>query len=83
MKIKQKKTLSCVCGVFYPIARIDYVSHHCVLLQTQKTNFFISGTRTSFFLVNFLESTSTFFLSQWKHTFLGARPPKITQAFFH
>ena len=36
MKIKQKKTLSCVCGVFYPIARIDYVSHHCVLLQTHK-----------------------------------------------
>ena len=36
MKIKQKKTLSCVCGVFYTIARTDYVSHRRVLLQTHK-----------------------------------------------
>ena len=33
---KTKKTLSCVCGVFYTIARTDYVSHHRVLLQTHK-----------------------------------------------
>ena len=37
MKIKQqKKTLRRVCGLFYTIARIDYVSHHRVLLQTHK-----------------------------------------------
>ena len=36
MKIKQKKTLSYACGVFYTIARTDYASHHRVLLQTHK-----------------------------------------------
>ena len=78
-----QKTLSCECGVFFTITRIDwhYVTSVRFTANTQITNFsFQVLVRRKSLFFNFLDSTLIFFLSEWKHIF-WARPPKIAQAF--
>ena len=70
-----QKTLSCKCGVFYTITRIDwhYVTSVCFTANAQITNFsFQVLIRRKSLFFNFLDSTSIFFLSEWQHMFLGA-----------
>ena len=70
-----QKTLSCKCGVFYTITRIDwhYVTSVRFTANTQITNFSFQVPSTSKIIIfHFLDSTSIFFLSEWKHIFLGA-----------
>ena len=79
-----KKTLSCECGVFFTIKRIDwnYVTSVRFTANTQITNFsFQVLIRRKSLVFNFLDSTSIFFLSEWKHIFLGA-PSQDRTSFF-
>ena len=79
-----KKTVSCECGVFFTIKRIDwnYVTSVRFTANTQITNFsFQVLIRRKSLVFNFLDSTSIFFLSEWKHIFLGA-PSQDRTSFF-
>ena len=74
-KTNKKKTLSWVWCLFHNYARIDW--HHVTSVRftanTQITNFsFQVLVRRKSLFFNFLDSTLIFFLSEWKHTFLGA-----------
>ena len=74
MKIKHNKNRVVSVVSFTQLRPLtDIVSHQCVLQQTHKKLTFLFQVlvqRRSLFF-NFLASTSIFFLSGWKHIFLG------------
>ena len=79
-----QKTLSCECGVFFTITRFDwhYVTSVRFTANTQITNFsFQVLVRRKSLFFNFLDSTSIFLLSEWKHIFLGAPSQDRTSVF--
>ena len=83
-KIKQKQTLSCqVWCLLNSCAHCLTLCHTSFTANTQITNFFIAGTsRSNIIIFHFLDSASIFFfLSEWKHIFLGA-PSQDRTSFF-
>ena len=83
MKIKQTKNTELLVWCLLQLCALTGImSQQCVLLQTQITNFsFQILVRRKSFFSNFLDSTSIFFLSEWKHIFLGA-PSQDRTSFF-
>ena len=78
-----KKTLSCKCGVFYTITRIDWHCHISVFYCKHTNNsFFISGTSTSKIIVSIFWTLPPFFSWVNGNTCFWARPSKIAQASF-
>ena len=83
-KTNKKKTLTWVWCLFHNYARIDW--HHVTSVRftanTQIANFsFQVLVRRKSLFFNFLDSTSIFLLSEWKHIFLGAPSQERTSVF--
>ena len=79
-----KKTLSCKCGVFYTITRIDwhYVTSVCFTANTQITHFSFQVLVRRKSLFQFFGLYLHFFSWVNGNTCFWARPSKIAQASF-
>ena len=83
-KTNKKKTLTWVWCLFHNYARIDW--HHVTSVRftanTQIANFsFQVLVRRKSLFFNFLDSTSIFLLSEWKHIFFGRTLARSHQRF--